>query len=197
MWPFHEIGRKAKELVVEFFDIHKQPPSPATRAPYVKWSPSLEGMHKANFDAALFENSDMARLGVVVRDNSGNIMRALSQKIALPQSVEHSEALAASQAVNLVKELWLFQVCFEGDCLRVIQAINSKRACHTLFGHIIEEIQCNGSTLLSSNFQHVCRESNNLAHALARRAVLVADNGVWLEELFNDLEDVFQLDLDQ
>ena len=45
-------------------------------------------MYKANFDAALFDNSDMAGLGVVVRDCSGNIMGALSQKIALPQSVE-------------------------------------------------------------------------------------------------------------
>lgn len=36
MWPFHEISRKAKELVVEFLDIHKQPPSPAIRAPQVK-----------------------------------------------------------------------------------------------------------------------------------------------------------------
>ena len=96
MWPFHEISCKAKELVVEFLDIHKQPPSPMICAPHVKWSPPPVGMDKANFDAALFDNSDMARLGVVVRDCSGNIMGALSQKIALPQSMEHAEALATS-----------------------------------------------------------------------------------------------------
>ena len=45
------------------------------------------------------------------------------------------------------------------------------------------------------SFQHVRREGNNLAHALARRAVLSADIVEWVEELPTDLEDVFQMDL--
>ena len=36
---------------------------------------------------------------------------------------------------------------------------------------------------------------NNLAHSLARRAVLTADTDVWLEDLPQDLDDVFQSDL--
>ena len=36
---------------------------------------------------------------------------------------------------------------------------------------------------------------NNLAHFLARRAVLTVDTDVWLEELPQDLDDVFQSDL--
>ena len=74
----------------------------------------------------------MAGLGVVIRDSSGNVMGALSQKITKPHSVEHAEALAVRRAVILVKELMSFQVCFEGDCLRVIQAINATGACRTL-----------------------------------------------------------------
>ena len=34
-WPRQEIGRRAKELVVEFFEIHQQPPNPVHRAPRV------------------------------------------------------------------------------------------------------------------------------------------------------------------
>ena len=128
---------------------------------------------------------------MVVRDNSGNIMGALSQKIYRPQFVEHAEALAARRVVILVKELMLFQVCFEGDCQRVIQAINAPGACRTLFGHIIEEIHYFSSSLVSCSFIHVQRKGNKLAHALARRAVLSANTDVWVEELPNDLDYVF------
>ena len=167
------------------------------RAPCVKWSPPIEGGYKANFDAAFFVNSELAGLGLVVRDSSSNIMGALSQKISRPQFVEHAEALAARRAVILVKELMLFQVCFEGDCQRVIQAINAPGACRTLFGHIIEEIRCFSLSLVSCSFIHVRREGNKLAHAFARRAILFADTDVWVEELPNDLDDVFHSDIVQ
>ena len=51
-----------------------------------------------------------------------------------------AEALAANQAV-LAKELSIFKVVVEGDCLRVIQALNALGRCHTMYGHVIEEIR--------------------------------------------------------
>ena len=123
---------------MDFFEIHQQPLNPVHRASCVKWSPPAESGYKANFDAAFFYNSELAGLGVVIQDSYGNIMGALSQKISRPQSVEHVEALVARRAVILVKELMLFQVCFEGDCQRVIQAINAPGACRTLFGILLK-----------------------------------------------------------
>lgn len=190
-WPLHGISSRAKDVVVEFFDIHKQPPRSAVQTSLVRWTKPPVDFYKANFEAALFNNCNVASLGVVIRDCNGNIIGALSQKIAFPQSVEHAEALAASRAVTLARELNLFKVIFEGDCLRIIKAINTKEACHTLFGHIIEEIRSLSSSLLSYSFQHIRREGNNLAQALARRAVVFVDTGVWVEELPTDLEDVF------
>lgn len=140
------------------------------------------GGYKANFDADFFDNSELAGLGVVVRDSSSNIIRVLSQKIARPQSMEHTEALVARKAMILVKELMLFQVCFEGDRQRVIEAINAPRACHTLFGHIIEEIRCFSSSLVGCSLLHVRREGNKLAHAIVRRAVLSTDTDVWVRK---------------
>lgn len=119
--------------MVEFFDIHKQPPRSAVQTSLVRWTKPPVDFYKANFEAALFNNCNVASLGVVIRDCNGNIIGALSQKIAFPQSVEHAEALAASRAVTLARELNLFKVIFEGDCLRIIKAINTKEACHNLF----------------------------------------------------------------
>ena len=105
-----------------------------------------------------------------------------------------AEALACSRAVLFVQELSLFQVEFEGDSLQIIQAINNPGANLTLFGHVIEEIRGLCSNLHRSVFKHVQRGGNKLAHALARRAVITADFDVWIEELPNDLVDVFQSD---
>ena len=86
---------------------------------------------------------------------------------------------------------------FEGDCQKVIAAINSMGACHTLFGHIIEEIRCLSSTLVTSCFVHTRREGNKIAHALVRRAVLTADTDVWVEELPSDMDYVFHYEIIQ
>ena len=136
-----------------------------------------------------------AGLGVVIRDCNGNIIAALSQKIKLPHSVESVEALAAHKAVIFVKELSIFKVVEEGNCLRVVQALKALDRCKTLYGNVIEDTHSQGVTLQHCQFQHVRRDGNKLAHALARRAVLSADIDVWVEELPSNLEDVFQSDL--
>ena len=194
-WPLHEISKKAKELVVGFFDVLQQPTRLEVQQHHIKWTKPPEDCYKANFDAALFANNNTTGIGVVIRDCNGNVLSALSQKIVLPQSIEHAEALAASRAMTFAGELSLSKVMFEGDCLRIINAINKKEPCHTLFGHIIEEIWSGTTSLVTCNFQHVRREGNKLAHALARRAVVFADTDVWVEELPSDLDDVFNFDL--
>ena len=52
----------------------------------------------------------------------------------------------------LARELSLFDVIFEGDCLRIIQALKNIVSCKTLFGHVIEETKslgCSMCTFLS------------------------------------------------
>ena len=83
----------------------------------------------------------------------------------------------------------------EGDCLKVIQALMTQVRCNTLYGHVIEDTRRLGTTLQHCQFQHVRREGNKLAQALARKAVLFVDTNVWVEDLSSDLDDVFQFDL--
>jgi len=57
----------------------------------------------------------------------------------MPNLVEATEALAACQVIVFAKELCIFKVVVEGDCLRVVQALKAKERCNTLYGNIIEE----------------------------------------------------------
>ena len=103
-----------------------------------------------------------------------------------------AEALVARRVVVFARDLSLFNVIIEGDCLRVIQALNYPGCCNTLSGHIIDKTKRIGGLLQQCMFQHVHWEGNKLAHGLARRAILSADTDVWIEDLPGDLDDVFQ-----
>ena len=110
-----------------------------------------------------------------------------------PGSVDLVEALAARRAISFAKELSIHQMVIEGDSLRVIQAINGTRPVQTMYGHVIDDIRFLSSSI-SCSFLHVRHKGNRLAHALARQAVSSTDTDVWLENLPQDLDDVFQLD---
>ncbi|KAK7842554.1 hypothetical protein CFP56_013632 [Quercus suber] len=146
-WPLFEIGRRAKAMVEEFFDVHKPKLVVNPRPALVRWSPPTENLVNANFDVALFDHLGFAGLGVVVRGCQGNVLAALSQKVALPQSVEMAEALAAKRAVQLAMEMSFLRVMVEGDCKRVIQALQASGRSLTLYGHVLEDIRRVGSTL--------------------------------------------------
>lgn len=110
---------------------------------------------KGNFDAALFDGSDCAGIGVVLRDSSRRVITALSQRIDHTSSVELAKALAARRAVVLARKLSLFDVIFERDCLRIIQALKNSSSCKALFGHVIEETKWLGCSMRFCQFQHV------------------------------------------
>ena len=97
------------------------------------------GVFKVNFKVALFENIGSADIGVAIRDSNGEIIAALSQRILLHFSVEMAEAMAARRALLFAQELSLYKVMMEGDCLRVVSALNSSVSCNMLYGNVVEE----------------------------------------------------------
>ena len=103
--------------------------------------------YKLNFDAARLDGFNQVGLGVVCRDSQGHVFAALSQKVGPVQSVEMAEVLVARRAVVFARELSFFEVQIEGDCLRIIQALQASNRCYTLYGHIIDETKRLGSLL--------------------------------------------------
>ncbi|XP_075654998.1 uncharacterized protein LOC142625188 [Castanea sativa] len=165
--PLHEIGDRAKALVVEFLEPNKQDVRLRIGSILARWVPPQDMFYKANYDAAIFDNSSSAGLGVVIRDCHGHVIAALSQKIPLPNSIEAVEALVALQAIVFAKELCIFKVVVEGDYLRVVQALKAKERCYTLHGNIIEDARNQSLSLQFCQFQHVRRDGSKLAHVLA------------------------------
>uniref|UniRef100_A0A2N9I5D1 Reverse transcriptase domain-containing protein n=1 Tax=Fagus sylvatica TaxID=28930 RepID=A0A2N9I5D1_FAGSY len=66
----------------------------------IKWQPPRHNLFKANYDGAVFKETNEAGLGVIIRDRAGRVMASLVQKVRYPQSVESIEAWAAKRAVQ-------------------------------------------------------------------------------------------------
>jgi len=60
---------------------------------------------KANFNGAMFVDTGEAGIGVVICNEFGEVMAALSEKIALSPLVETLELLATRRAVVFAMEL--------------------------------------------------------------------------------------------
>ncbi|KAK7851268.1 hypothetical protein CFP56_042495 [Quercus suber] len=124
-WQLHEIGARALKLVQEFWDVHCKETSSNDRPPRVRWTPPPDTCYKLNFDAALLDGFNQVGLGAVCRDSQGHVLAALSQRVGPVKSVEMAEALAAKRAVVFARELSFFEVLIEGDCLRIVQALQA------------------------------------------------------------------------
>jgi len=152
------------------------------------------GWVKANFDGAIFEDISAVGIGVVVRNEHGEIIAAMAEKIPLPDSVFTLETLAARRAVLFVQELSLRNVVFEGDSESFIQAIRNRIFTHSSCGHIIHDILLFVNYFQSFSFSHVCRQGNALADALAKRARLPCPFVVWKESVPPDLYNCYLSD---
>ena len=58
---------------------------------------------KTNYDGVMFDESDEAGLGVVIRNSEGQVLATLSEKIKKPPSVVTLELLATRRAAVVWK----------------------------------------------------------------------------------------------
>ena len=142
----------------------------------------------------MFDESDEAGLGVVIRNSKGQVMVALFEKIKKPPSVMALELLAARRAAILVSEIGFQQSCFKGDSEVVVKSLGGCGMEKFAVGHILKDTLSYVSLLKNYSFSHVNRQGNAVAHALAQRARLSFPVQVWMESVPPDLDAVILAD---
>lgn len=73
-------------------------------------------------------------------------------------------------------------LCFEGNCLVVVNAVRGVNVDDKVLGSIIFDIQQLLSSHLDWKITFVPRESNIVAHVLAKLSCTLLTETVWLEE---------------
>ncbi|XP_075658985.1 uncharacterized protein LOC142628832 [Castanea sativa] len=186
-WPLNHFFSEAGKILQDFLKAHDEAPITVQDLVQANWTALNQTRYKANFDGALFKNSDSVGLGVIIRDFNDAIISALSMSIPLPQSMEIVEALACRRAVQFAIKIGLHKVSFEGDATVVINAITNGMTNQSSYGHIIGDILAQASLLSSFDFCFVNQSCNRVVDALAKHAKVGLDLQVWLEESPKDI----------
>lgn len=97
--PVDKLPEAALKSLSEFQG--KQPAGTTHLKPTApKWQPPPKDTYKINYDSAIFSKSEEAGIGVVIRNERGEVMASLAKKVnKSSEGVEAIEAMAARRAI--------------------------------------------------------------------------------------------------
>ena len=179
------LNKRAEDYLQEFREAQNLLSVQATSGSVqsrVSWSPPSGLIYKLNFDMAVFEGISASGFGAIVRNDSVEVMAAISARGPPVVDNEEAEVLACRHAIEFAMEAKFRELIIRGDNVNVMKTIMSSKANYPRLGHIYEDISC-----MALNLQTFCvscakRSANSAARALARYARQVYDEVVWLEE---------------
>ena len=192
--PLTHLMQQVKQRLGDFQHHNTARVEPVGRPP-TSWQPPGPLQYKVNVDGALFEADNTTGLGVVIRNQHGRVMASLSEHILLPPTVLEVEALVARRGLELAVELGFRNIVLESDSQILITALREGSYSLSSIGHIVQDIKFIASYLSLINYTHVRRQCNALAHSLARRAKLVSQCQIWMENVPSNSSSVLQADL--
>ena len=106
-----------------------------------RWQPPPTNLMKINFDGAIFSSVNAAGIGVVIRNNLGQVIASCSQWLSQAYNSNEVEALAAAKAVSFTAKSGITKAVLEGDSLTITKALSSDHSSLALFGLMIDNVK--------------------------------------------------------
>lgn len=85
------------------------------RTQVVRWSPPPMARYKINVDGAVFKTQKSAGVVVLIWDEQGQVVAALSQKIDAPLGALEVEAKAVEAGLHFARDVGISDFIMEGD----------------------------------------------------------------------------------
>ena len=149
------------------------------------WIPPLCPLYKLNVNGARFSSQKEAGVGVIIWDNKGLVIAALSKNIDAPLGPFEIEAKAFEVGLQFAKDVGIYVLILEGDCLVMYRALAGISPCLASIAAIVYGIEAASQNFRNVSFSHVCRQGNISAQFLAKHAISIVDFSVWKEEIGN------------
>lgn len=141
----------------------------------LQWQRPPRGRLKCNIDAGFSTSMNRTGIGICVRDDDGAFVLAKTLSFEVVHSVNVGEALGLYYAFEWLSDMQLDHVNFETDSKITHDAFHSRKVDDSEFGQIISACQSLFSThFTNSRVEFIRRQANEVAHALAGEATLLA-----------------------
>ncbi|KAF5481089.1 hypothetical protein F2P56_001774 [Juglans regia] len=147
------------------------------------WSPPSVNWFKANWDAALDVKQRKVGLGVVIKNDRGEVMAACCESKNFVEQPAIAEGWALRKAMELCEDLKFNKVILEGDAQVVVNAVNSQTEDLSYFGSIIEDLKVQMKEWPNWSVKFANRNINTVAHTFAKEALHIDLEKIWIEDI--------------
>uniref|UniRef100_A0A803PV21 Reverse transcriptase n=1 Tax=Cannabis sativa TaxID=3483 RepID=A0A803PV21_CANSA len=138
------------------------------------WRKPIVHKYKINVDGAIFEAENCFGVGIIIRDQAGYLVEAVSTRKIGVVTPEIAEVIGVKEALSWIKNHDLSDVEIESDSLVVVQAINGEVQMPSQFGMIVQDCRLMISTLNNVLISFVKRSANKAAHCVARKSCFLS-----------------------
>ncbi|PON56783.1 Serine/threonine protein kinase [Trema orientale] len=147
-----------------------------------RWSPPSNGDFKLNVYAAINKDMRTVGFGAIIRNSKGEVIAALSMKIVGTLSPEMAEAKVIKVALSWTRYVGINIQFLKSDALTVVKALNDGIISHSEFDDLLLDVFSLLSYFPSVLIKHVYHEANAAAHKLAKFALGLDNDLIWLGE---------------
>ena len=150
------------------------------------WTPLKQGWYKVNTDGPVFRETGSCGIGVVVRNEKGQIMGTMCRRLELPLGALEVEAKAVEEGVQFARDLSLGQIVIECDSQVVVSSLCKQGLMQSSVQKVIECTRlglCCFAAWEVAEVAHTRRGCNTAAHIMARHAKFVNECDIWMEDI--------------
>ncbi|XP_040994279.1 uncharacterized protein LOC121245522 [Juglans microcarpa x Juglans regia] len=159
-----------------------------------RWKVPSEGFVKANWDAAINLNLRMMGIGVIIWDERGEVLAAYCDQKKYVQQPATTECMALWKAMELGRDLGFNRVIFEGDAHTIVKAVNEESEDFLAYRSIVQDAKQMLQQHRNWKVQFVNRNLNEVAHILAKMAISLETEKVWMEDITSCISESIEKD---
>ena len=137
----------------------------------------------------------MAGVGILIRDEEGQLIGACSKKIEAPLGAIEVEANVVELGLQFAKDMSIQDFMLESDFLMLVNALRDLSPPPLSIAALVYNSVASAHSFRCVDFSHVGRNGNRPAHLLARHALGIANMSIWVEETPCFLEQALNQDV--